>query len=160
VFSFSPCLLHSCYRSLQKESSRDILTSSSHFAEKAGKRDNRRAVTISSIPEELDDRSGWILGPPSFIHTNPNPARRSLDMHRNKSPLSTNPTKAVSPFSPAEAANHELPHHRTNCAQGQHDCRTRACAVTDFTLVQVSNYALFLLHGCMGVQVFVPVVTL
>jgi hypothetical protein len=152
----SSCLIHDSVPFMQSTDSRDLCTSSSHSAEIAERRDTKRSLTISSIPEEVssmpfDDRSGWILDPPSFIHANVKAAPRSLDMDENRLVLQMKPSSEVLELSAVKAANHELPHHGTRCVKAQNDDVAYTSAFTDFSLVQVCNSNFFLIYGSMSV---------
>jgi hypothetical protein len=146
---------------MQSTDSTDLCTSSSHFADSSEKRDNKRSLTISSIPEEVssmpfDDRSGWILDPPSFIHSNLEAAPRSLDLNEKRLLLPMKPSIKIPEFSSANAANHKLPHHGTHCVKAQNEDVTDTNAFTDFTLVQVWNPNSTFFYVYMSVKGSVP----
>jgi hypothetical protein len=153
-----------CSCVVQRENSRDLLSSCSSEASKAQMRHNRRSLTVSSIPEEVssmpfDDRSGWILDPPLFIRTNSSPAPRSLGMDENRLVPWIEPSRAVPELSPAKAVHHDSPHDGTHCAKENHDKDAHTSAITDISLVQVWNPYLSLMHGSMSVYLSVPVVS-
>jgi hypothetical protein len=74
--------------------------------------------------------------------------------------LPIKPSRAVLELSPAEAVSHEFPNYGSHCAEEQHDEVVHRSAITDISLVEVCNPDLFLIHGCISVQVPVPVVTI
>jgi hypothetical protein len=148
---------------VQREFSRNLLTSSSHIASQPEQRDNQSLI-VSSIQEEVSsatcqDRSGWILNPPSFIRTCSNPALRSFDKNESSLVLQINPSQAVLELSSAKAVNHDSPHYGTHCAKEQHDEVAHGHAIPDISLVEVCNPDLSSIHGPVSVQVSVPVVT-
>jgi hypothetical protein len=138
----SSSLIHGSDWFIQSTGSRDLCTSRCHSAESTVRRDNKQTLTTSSIPEDVssmpfDDRSGWILDPPSFIHSNLIAAPRSLDLYKNRLVLPMKSSNEVLELLSAKAANHQLPNHRAHFAKEQHDVVAHTSAITDISLVQV-----------------------